>query len=85
VASKLTHNLHTVTIIVISSLSSAVDQNQLSDRLKRYLGCAAALAAARAHKHNAVELHAQMQVGVVGFGLVWFGLVWFGLVWLVDG
>ncbi|GBF99683.1 hypothetical protein Rsub_12377 [Raphidocelis subcapitata] len=40
-----------------------IDQGQLSDRLKRYMGCAAALAGARAHKNNAAEQHSQMQAG----------------------
>lgn len=41
----------------------AVDQSQLSDRLKRYLGCASALAAARAHKHHAAVQHEALQAG----------------------
>jgi hypothetical protein len=43
--------------------SPPVDQNTLSDRAKRFLGCASALATARAHKHNSTELGSQMQVG----------------------
>lgn len=40
-----------------------IDNNTLSDRVKRYLGCASALSAARAHKHNSTELTGQLQAG----------------------
>ncbi|KIZ06240.1 hypothetical protein MNEG_1717 [Monoraphidium neglectum] len=38
-------------------------EKEISDRLKRYIGCAAALTAARAHKHSAVDQQAQLQAG----------------------
>ncbi|KAI8472327.1 MAG: BRO1 domain-containing protein [Monoraphidium minutum] len=47
----------------LRELKSDGAEKEISDRLKRYLGCAAALTAARGHKHSATEQSANLQSG----------------------